>query len=76
VDVHVTDPSLVDELAESLRRSAFRVLRTGSTTIRVEGTTEHIGPGAIPGAVELELDLYLQVWEATHPGARARRVSS
>lgn len=76
VEVHVSDPSLVEELADSLRRSAFRVLRTGSVTLEVEGTAEHAGPGAIRGAVELELDLYLQVWEAIHPGAKASRTSS
>jgi hypothetical protein len=40
----------------------------------VEGTAEHLGPGAIEGAIELELDLYLQVWEVTHPGVRATRL--
>lgn len=73
VEVHLTDPSLVEELADSLRRSAFRVLRTGPETLTVEGTTEHASPAAIPGAVELELDLYLKVWEMTHPGVRALR---
>jgi hypothetical protein len=74
VEVQVSDPGLVEELADSLRRSAFRVLLNSSTTLTVEGTAEHLGPGAIEGAVELELDLYLQVWEATHPGVQATRL--
>jgi hypothetical protein len=76
VEVQVSDPGLVEELADSLRRSAFRVLLTGSTTLMVEGTAEHLGLGAIEGAIELELDLYLQVWEVTHPGVRATRLKN
>jgi hypothetical protein len=74
VEVQVSDPSLLEELADSLRRSAFRTLCTSPTTLRVEGTTEHEGLGALEGAIELELDLYLQVWEMTHPGVRATRI--
>ena len=75
LDVQITDPSFIEELADSLRRSGFRVMRTGSSTLAVkESEPLPNGPGKIEGAAELELDLYLQVWEVIHPGVRALRI--
>jgi hypothetical protein len=74
VKVDVSETELVDELAEALRRCEFSVLRTGANTLHVSpGPAQH-GVDEIPGATELELDLYLRLWEAMHPGARAARV--
>jgi hypothetical protein len=76
VEIEITDPGLVEDLANSLRRSGFRVLRTGDSRLTVTDSEHPKGPGAIEGAARLELDLYLQVWELTHPGVRASRVTS
>jgi hypothetical protein len=74
VKVQVSEGTLVDELAQALRRCEFSVLRTGESTLNVSpGPSQH-GVDEIEGAAELELDLYLKVWEAKHPGARATRV--
>ena len=75
LEVEITDPSLVEELADSLRRCGFRVLRTGDSKLTVTENDPPKGPGAIEGAAELELDLSLQIWEMTHPGVRAFRVT-
>jgi hypothetical protein len=76
VEVEVTNPKLVDELAEALRRFEFTVARTGpaSLTVRLDPTPP--GVAEIEGAAELELDLYLKGWEATHPGVRVARVAA
>jgi hypothetical protein len=70
----VSESTLVDELAQALRRCEFSVLRTGETTLHVAPEPSQPGVEAIEGAAELELDLYLKVWEAKNPGARATRV--
>jgi hypothetical protein len=71
----VSESTLVDELAQALRRCEFSVLRTGENTLHVSAGPSQQGVDAIEGAAELELDLYLKVWEAKHPGTRATRVS-
>jgi hypothetical protein len=76
MEVEITDPGLVEDLADSLRRSGFRVLRSGRSTLTVKDSEHPKGPGAIEGAAQLELDIYLQVWELTHPDVRASRVTS
>jgi hypothetical protein len=70
--VEVTDPELVGELADALRRCGYRVLRTTPTTLTADAA-QPPAVEAIPGAEELELDLYLKFWEARYPGVRARR---
>jgi hypothetical protein len=74
LEVEITDPSLAEDLADALRRIGFHVLRTGEATLVVRELRHPEGPEAIEGAAERELDLYLQVWEVTHPGVRATRV--
>jgi hypothetical protein len=70
----VSESVLVDELAQALRRCEFSVLRTGENTLHVSAGESQHGVNEIEGAAELELDLYLKVWEAKHPGAQANRV--
>lgn len=74
--VEISDPSLIGELAEALRRCEFTVARTDARTLTVSPEPFPPGVGSIHGAAELELDLYLKVWEAKHPGARATRVKT
>jgi hypothetical protein len=47
----------------------------GSHELEVKlGPAPH-GGAEIEGAAELELDLFLRVWEAKHPGSHARRMT-
>jgi hypothetical protein len=73
--IEVSDSTLVDELAQALRRCEFSVVRTGAQRLHVRSGASHENVGTIPGAVELELDLYLKVWEVKHPGVRATRLA-
>jgi hypothetical protein len=61
--VHLSDPSLVDDLLAFLRTRQCVVVTDPAGRIAVsipESTRED--------AARLELDLYLQVWRAIHPG--------
>jgi hypothetical protein len=73
--IEVSDSALVDELAQALRRCEFSVVRTGAQRLHVRLGASHGNVGTIPGAAELELDLYLKVWEVKHPGVRATRLA-
>ena len=57
MEVEVTDPKLVDELAEALRRFEFTVARTGPASLAVHLDPTPPGVAEIEGAVELELDV-------------------
>jgi hypothetical protein len=70
VKIHVTDPTLVEDLAEMLRSAQLVVVRAGPQILDV-----HFGSPVREDAARLELDLYLRVWEASHAGAHAVRVS-
>jgi hypothetical protein len=65
--VKLSDPALVDDLVDFLRRSGC-VAQPAEEAIVVS-----IPKSLREDAAELELDLYLRVWEATQPDARARR---
>jgi hypothetical protein len=73
MEVEVTEPKLVAELVDALRRCGYRVLQTGPATLTVDLEQPPPALKAIPGVIGRELDLYLKVWEARHPGVRARR---
>ena len=47
----------------------------GSHELEVKVGPARSGSAQLEGAAELELDLYLQVWEAQHPGSRATRAA-
>jgi hypothetical protein len=68
--VKLSDPALVDDLVEFLSRSGCVAQPDDETTVLVS-----IPRSLRDDAAELELDIYLRVWEATHPEARATRVS-
>lgn len=67
--VKISDPALVDDLVEFLSRSGCIAHAQDETTILVS-----IPRSLREDAAELELDLYLQVWQATHPEAHANRL--
>jgi hypothetical protein len=67
--VHVSDSNLVDDLIESLRRSQCIVVRTGDRMLDIR-----FGWPTRDDAAPYELDGYLRVWEAMHPGAHATRL--
>jgi hypothetical protein len=67
--VQVSDPELLGSLVDSLRRSGCIVAREEEGILAVS-----IPRSLHEEAARLELDLYLRVWEATHPDARAVRL--
>jgi hypothetical protein len=75
VNIELTDPELADELIQALVRCGYRVQRTGPHTLAADLDPPPPGVAKIPGAAELELDVYLEFWSAKHPGASARRSS-
>jgi hypothetical protein len=66
--VHLNDPDLVEDLMDLLRGSDCDVRRVGPRTVRILS-----GWPVRDGASGYELDGYLRVFEATHPGAQAFR---
>jgi len=71
--IEVSEAALVDELAQSLRRCEYCVVRTGRHELEAWREPAEAGVAEIECAAELELDLYLKVWEAKHHGLRASR---
>jgi hypothetical protein len=69
--VHVTDPGSgsVEALVELLESSGCVVERIGPHSVRIVS-----GWAVRDAAGPYELDEYLTVFEATHPGVRAERV--
>jgi len=69
VEIEVSDPTLVDDLIESLRAAQFIVARH-----RGEDSGRSLGWPLREDAARLELDLYLRVGCAKNRGAQAIRV--
>jgi hypothetical protein len=68
MNVELSDPSLADDLAAFLCRAECETERNGGGTLVVTM------PATLPEhAARLELEAYLQTWQALHPGVRARR---
>jgi hypothetical protein len=70
--IRVEDPQLVDELVHHLRRSGCVAVRS-DVDAHGDGVTVDVQlPAALDEAqARLELELYLKVFEATHPGRAA-----
>jgi hypothetical protein len=66
--VHLNDPNLVEDLVELLRASDCIVARIGPRSIDIRS-----GWPVRDDAAQYELDGYLRVFEAMHPGARVTR---
>jgi hypothetical protein len=69
VKVEVSDPTLVEDLLESLRWSGLLASQTGARTVDA-----HFGWPLREDAAGHELDAYLRVWEVRHRHAWAVRV--
>jgi hypothetical protein len=69
--VKLSDPSLVDDLVDFLRLLGCVAQPAEEAIVSVS-----IPKSLREDAAELELDLYLRVWEATRPEAEARRLRS
>jgi hypothetical protein len=67
--VHLNDPDFVEDLIKLLRDADCVVDRVGPRSIRIRS-----GWPVRDDAGVYELDGYLRVFEAMHPGARAERV--
>lgn len=69
--IHVTDPGTgsFEDLVDMLESSGCVVERIGPHTVRIAS-----GWPVRDEAGRYELDGYLTVFEATHPGVRAERV--
>ena len=66
--VKLSDPSLVDDLVDFLRRSGCVAQPAEEAVFAVSI------PKALREDVAEQLDLYLRVWEATHAQARGTRL--
>jgi hypothetical protein len=66
--VHLNEPDLVGDLIERLRASGCGVERVGPRAIEIRS-----GWPGDEDAAQYELDGFLRVFEALHPGARATR---
>ena len=69
VKVEVNDPNLVEDLLGALRDTRCVVVQTGPRLLEVRSGWPTEGDGG-----RYELDGFLRVWEAVHPGASATRV--
>jgi hypothetical protein len=69
--IHVSDPGTgsLEDLVELLQSSGCVVERIGPRSVRIVS-----GWPVKDAAAPYELDGYLTVFEATHPGVRAERV--
>ncbi len=68
--IRLSDPTLVDDLLRFLRA------RQCVAELASDDTLDVMLPEAVRSdAAALELDLYLRVWEATHPGVIVQRPS-
>lgn len=68
--VQLSDPALVSDLVGFLRRAGCTAQADDEATIIVS-----VPEAAREDAAQLEFDLYLRVWAALHPGARASRLA-
>ena len=70
--IRVEDPELVDALVHHLRRSGC-IATPSEVEAHVEGITVDVRvPAALDAEQErMEVEVYLRVFEATHPGKAA-----
>jgi hypothetical protein len=69
VKIHVSDPTLVDDLVDALQEKSCEAVRTDARTVEVRD-----GWATDPDGGQYELDGFLRVWEALHPGVAAMRM--
>ena len=61
--IRISDPRLLDDLVESLRRANCPVEVTGTETLDVESPS----PLLTPEQARQEIGFYLAVWQVRHP---------
>ena len=66
--IRLSDPGLVDDLLAFLREKQCVAEQVRADTLDVR-----LPEAKHPDAASLELDLYLRVWEAIHPGVHVTR---
>jgi hypothetical protein len=66
VRIRVSHPALVDDLVRFLERMGFAAVECDYDAIRVDLGGERTAP-----AFRAQLELYVQVWQATRPGVAA-----
>lgn len=64
--IRVSHPALVDDLVRFLERMGFAAVECDYGAIRVELRGERTAPER-----RAQLELYVQVWQATRPGVGA-----
>jgi hypothetical protein len=67
--MRLSDPRLVDELLDDLLRHECAAERLAGDVVAVSFPDD-----VDTDAAKLELDLYLRVWDATHPGVRREQL--
>jgi hypothetical protein len=65
--IHVSDPELVEDLRAYLTRCNCSVERRSATLVEASPPSRDIEPVYL----RMELDAYLRVWRAMHPGVEA-----
>lgn len=65
--IDVSDPDLVDDLGEYLKRCNCSVERRAATCVEAWPPERNVEPVY----QRMELDAYLRVWRAMHPGVDA-----
>jgi hypothetical protein len=63
--IRISDPELLDDLVESLRRANCPVQVTGPETLEVDSPS----PLLTAEQARKEIAFYLAVWQVRHPGA-------
>jgi hypothetical protein len=74
MEVEISDSALLNELAVTLRRYGYSVVRTHRNRLHVGLGAEQRGAVKVLGSAELELDLYLRAWQARHPEVHVVRL--
>jgi hypothetical protein len=65
--IHVSEPELMDDLSDYLRRCSCTVAERGSGLLEADPQDRNVEPVYL----RMELDAYLRVWRAMHPGVEA-----
>ena len=64
--IRISHPAFVDDLVRFLERMGFAAVECDYNAVRVDLSGKRAGPEA-----RAQLQLYIQVWQATHHGVTA-----
>jgi hypothetical protein len=65
--IHISDPELMEDLSDYLRRCSCTVAERGWGFLEADPQNRDVEPVYL----RMELDAYLRVWRAMHPGVDA-----